>query len=80
MQLLTRYCQSAVHRPGVSATRIEASERTADTQYLFYHDIDIALDGAPSNGGVTSLDTFMDGVPWSHCAETPWRPDWAPRF
>lgn len=48
---------------GVSATRIEASERTADTQYLFYHDIDIALDGAPSNGGVTSLDTLWMGVP-----------------
>lgn len=48
---------------GLAPDRIEASERSPETQYLFYHDIDIALDGTPSNGGVTSLDTLWMGVP-----------------
>lgn len=48
---------------GLATERIEASERSSASQYLFYHDIDIALDCTPSNGGVTTLDTLWMGVP-----------------
>lgn len=48
---------------GISANRIEISRRSAETQYRFYNDIDIALDLYPSNGGNTTLDTLWMGVP-----------------
>lgn len=48
---------------GVNPSRVNISVRASDTQYRFYHSVDIALDCTPSNGGVTSLDTLWMGVP-----------------
>ena len=48
---------------GIERDRIDITRRSAITQYRFYHDIDIALDLFPSNGGNTSLDTLWMGVP-----------------
>lgn len=48
---------------GIERTRIQVSLRNSQSQYFFYHDIDIALDCFPSNTGVTTLDTLWMGVP-----------------
>lgn len=48
---------------GITADRLLLYPRNFSQQYQVYHNIDIALDAFPSNGGITSLDTLWMGVP-----------------
>lgn len=51
----------AVH--GIGEDRLILLERKPEQQYVLYHQIDIALDPFPCNGGTTSFDTLWMGVP-----------------
>ena len=79
MQLLARYCQSAISSPECRNASNQLNARDTP-QYLFYQRIDVLKDGAPSNGGISSLDTFMDGGALVTLRGKLRRPDWAPRF
>lgn len=48
---------------GIDTDRLLLVPLAPANQYLTYHDIDIALDPFPYNGGTTSLDTLWMGVP-----------------
>ncbi|QDV47459.1 TPR repeat-containing protein YrrB [Stieleria neptunia] len=49
---------------GVHADRVDFVPRQAPADYLrLFHQIDITLDPAPTNGHTTSLDSFWMGVP-----------------
>ncbi|MGB2881116.1 MAG: tetratricopeptide repeat protein [Rhodoferax sp.] len=53
--------QFAVH--GIHTDRLVLLGRTPEQQYVLYHEVDIALDPFPCNGGTTSFDTLWMGVP-----------------
>ncbi len=48
---------------GIASNRLRLIERTPAQQYVIYHDIDIALDPFPANGGTTTCDALWMGVP-----------------
>ena len=49
---------------GVEANRIIFLDFSKDNHYLFYHQIDIALDPFPYNGGTSTCDAVWMGVPF----------------
>jgi len=49
---------------GISQTRIRFLSFSEENHYLLYHQIDIALDPFPYNGGTTSCDCVWMGVPF----------------
>lgn len=57
-QLLSRFA-----RHGISTDRLQLEERDSRLQYLRYHQIDIALDPSPANGGNSTCDVLWMGTP-----------------
>lgn len=57
-QLLSRF---ALH--GIGPDRLQLEERDSRLQYLRYHQIDIALDPSPANGGNSTCDVLWMGTP-----------------
>lgn len=55
--------QARFARHGIAAARLQLEERDPRWQYLRYHQIDIALDPFPANGGTSSCDVLWMGVP-----------------
>ena len=53
--------QFAAH--GVGEQQLILLGRKPEQQYVLYHEVDIALDSFPCNGGTTSFDTLWMGVP-----------------
>lgn len=48
---------------GIDVSRLDLVPLDTKTQYLVYHDIDIALDPFPLTGGTTTCDLLWMGVP-----------------
>lgn len=60
------FCRNVIARfesHGVAAERLLLISRVNEMQYKRYHDIDIALDPFPYNGGTTTCDLLWMGVP-----------------
>lgn len=48
---------------GIGPERLQLPERDVRKQYLRYHEMDIALDPFPTNGGTTTCDILWFGLP-----------------
>jgi predicted O-linked N-acetylglucosamine transferase (SPINDLY family) len=49
---------------GIASSRVHFADKQPRLEYFkFYHQIDVALDPFPCNGGTTTLDAFWMGVP-----------------
>ena len=63
-ELFKRHINQEALRQGLSPDRIRFKNRLPLWEYLDrYHEVDIALDTFPYNGGVTSTDALSRGVP-----------------
>ncbi len=61
---LQRYLVENLVRQGVEADRVTVCGLWSDQSHLdFYHQVDIALDTFPFNGGVATLEGLWMGVP-----------------
>ncbi|MBI2769655.1 MAG: tetratricopeptide repeat protein [Burkholderiales bacterium] len=64
---------------GVAASRIDACDKMPHPDFwALHHEVDIALDPFPFNGGTTSYETLWLGVPLVTCTGGPG--SFAPRF
>ncbi len=60
----TRRVNATLAKHGISAQRVTwMTRRPKDEYFRLYHDVDIALDPFPYNGGVTTCDALWMGVP-----------------
>lgn len=57
-------------RAGLPLERVRLHPRVTSGYFYLYHEIDIALDSFPYNGGTTSCDTLAMGVPFIALAGT----------
>lgn len=55
--------EARLSRAGLPLDRVRLHPRVTSGYYALYHEIDIALDSFPYNGGTTSCDTLAMGVP-----------------
>ncbi|MFD6316486.1 tetratricopeptide repeat protein [Methylorubrum populi] len=55
--------EARLARAGLPLDRVRLHPRVNSGYYALYHEIDIALDSFPYNGGTTSCDTLAMGVP-----------------
>ncbi|CAO4162873.1 tetratricopeptide repeat protein [Methylorubrum populi] len=55
--------EARLSKAGLPLERVRLQPRVSNGHFMLYHEVDIALDSFPYNGGTTSCDTLAMGVP-----------------